>query len=105
METSSNTTEKVTQKCAKVLPSNWHLPEKQYVGCLQIGSKNYYTPYFDKIEDAMDELVCLKKRLGFELIKTVEEEGVYPHRAILVEEKYQESGRTNGLYTGLCTVE
>lgn len=91
------------QKRSQVLPSNYHLPDKQYVGCLQIGSKNYYTEYFDTIEEAADELLCLKKRLGFELIETVEEEGVYPKRAILIEEKYQESGRTNGLYTGLMT--
>jgi len=35
------------------------------------------------------------------LIKTVEDEGFYPERAIIMEEKYQESGRDNGLYTGL----
>jgi len=43
--------------------------------------------------------------MSFELVNTVENEGVYPQRAILIEEAYQESGRTNGLYTGLCTVE
>jgi hypothetical protein len=55
------------QKQSQVLPSNYHLPEKQFV----------------------------------ELIQTVEGEGYYPHRAIIMEEKYQKSGRTNGLYTGL----
>lgn len=101
METSSSTTEKPIQKRSQVLPTNYHLPEKQYVGCLQIGSSNHYTGYFDTIEEAADELRCLEKRLGFEIIKTVEDEGFYPHRAIIMEEKYQESGRTNGLYTGL----
>ena len=28
-------------------------------------------------------------------------EGVYPERATIIEEKYQASGRNNGLYTGL----
>jgi len=68
---------------------------------LQIGSDNHYTGYYDTVEEAADELRCLEKRLGYELIKTVEDEGYYPHRAIIMEEKYQESGRTNGLYTGL----
>jgi hypothetical protein len=31
------------------------------------------------------------------------DEGFYPERAIIMEEKYQQSGRTNGLYTGLMS--
>ena len=77
------------------------MKEKQYFGCIHVGSKNYYTDYFDSIDEAMDELRCLEKRINFELIKTVEDEGFYPERAIIMEEKYQESGRENGLYTGL----
>lgn len=89
------------QKRSQVLPTNYHLADRQYFGCLQIGSDNHYTGYYDTVEEAADELRCLEKRLGYELIKTVEDEGYYPHRAIIMEEKYQESGRTNGLYTGL----
>lgn len=98
---SSNTTEKITSKISQVLPSNYHLLEKQYVGCVRIGPKNYYTAYFNDAYEAALELRCLEKSLSYELIKTVEEEGCYPKRAILMEEKYQQSGRTNGLYTGL----
>jgi hypothetical protein len=98
---SSSTTEKIFSKSSQILPSNYHLPEKQYVGCVRIGPKNYYTPYYASIDEAALELRCLEKQLSYELIKTVEEEGFYPHRAILMEEKYQQSGRTNGLYTGL----
>jgi hypothetical protein len=105
MATSSPTTEKPMQKRSQVLPTNYHLPEKQYYGCLNVGSENHYTGYFDTIEEAMEELRCLEKRMSFELIKTVEMEGVYPQRAILIEEAYQKSGRTDGLYTGLCTEE
>lgn len=105
MATSSNTTERIIQKWSQVLPTNYHLPEKQYYGCVNIGATNHYTGYFDTIEEAADELRCLEKRMSFELVNTVENEGVYPQRAILIEEAYQESGRTNGLYTGLCTVE
>jgi hypothetical protein len=98
---SSSTTEKIFSKSSQILPSNYHLPEKQYVGCVRIGPKNYYTPYYASIDEAALELRCLEKQLSYELIKTVEEDGFYPHRAILIEEKYQQSGRTNGLYTGL----
>lgn len=77
------------------------MSEKQYYGCINIGSKNYYTDYFDSIDETAQELRCLEKRISFELIKTVEDEGFYPERAIIMEEKYQESGRDNGLYTGL----
>jgi hypothetical protein len=43
----------------------------------------------------------VEKQLDYELIETVEMEGVYPERATIIEEKYQASGRTNGLYIGL----
>lgn len=89
------------QKQSQVLPNNYHLPEKQFVGCVRIGSDYHYTAYYDTIEEAAQELRCLEKRLSYELIQTVEGEGYYPHRAIIMEEKYQKSGRTNGLYTGL----
>jgi hypothetical protein len=105
MSSSTTEIEKPFQKNSQVLPSNYHLPEKSYYGCVNIGATNHYTGYFDTIEEAADELRCLEKRISFELVNTVENEGVYPQRAILIEEAYQESGRTNGLYTGLCTVE
>lgn len=68
---------------------------------MTIGNKNYYTPYYSDIEEARLELRCLEKQLSFEIIETVQDEGVYPKRAIMIEEMYQKSGRTNGLYTGL----
>lgn len=88
-------------KTSQILPSNYHLSERSYYGCVQIGGDNFYTPYFDDIEEAKLELRCLEKQLGFEVIDTFEQEGYYPNRAILIEELYQQSGRTNGLYTGL----
>ena len=41
--------------------------------------------------------------MSYELIETVQCEGYYPERAKVIEEKYQASGQTNGLYTGLNT--
>jgi len=77
------------------------LPEKQYAGFVIIEGKAEVTDYFDSEDEAELELRCLEKRLSYETIKTIEMEGMYPERATIVEEKYQASGRTNGLYTGL----
>jgi hypothetical protein len=87
------------------LPTNYHLAEKQYYGHVCIGGENHYTDFFDDKEEAKLELRCLEKRLSFETIKTLKCEGYYPERSIMIEEKYQESGRTNGLYTGLSTTD
>jgi hypothetical protein len=61
----------------------------------------YQTPYFSTKEEAELELRCLEKTMSYELIETLEMEGMYPERATIMEDKYQASGRTNGLYTGL----
>lgn len=83
------------------MPTSFHLPNSKYYGHVSIGGTNFYTPNFDTREEALLELRCLEKKLGYETFKTVEDEGFYPERAIIIEEKYKESGRTNGLYTGL----
>ena len=101
MATSSSPTEKICQKNSQVLPTNYHLPEKAYYGCVKIGSDNYYTGFYDTIDEAALELRCLEKRLSYETVETTEMEGFYPQRAILIEDLYQKSGRINGLYTGL----
>jgi hypothetical protein len=92
---------KVNSKISQILPTNYHLKEKKYYGHICIGGENHYTEIFDDEEEAMLELRCLEKRLSFETIKTVQDEGYYPDRSIIIEEMYQQSGRTNGLYTGL----
>lgn len=98
----SSSTQKPTSKTSQVIFSNYHLPDKQYAGWVFIGGKNYFTNWFESKEEAELELTCLKKRMNYELIDTVEMEGFYPERAKIIEELYQASGRTNGLYTGLC---
>lgn len=101
MSTSFNTTEKTSYKISQILPTSYHLAEKFYYGHVCIGGENHYTEYFDDKEEAKLELRCLEKRLSFETIETVQGEGYYPERSIMIEEMYQKSGRTNGLYTGL----
>lgn len=92
---------KTSYKVSQILRTNYHLAEKQYYGHVGIGGENYYTDFFDEKEEAALELRCLEKRLSFEVIETVQDEGYYPERSIMIEEMYQQSGRTNGLYTGL----
>ena len=67
------------------------------------GGVSEWSPWFDSEDDAKLELRCLEKRHSFEVIETMEDEGFYPERAIIMEEKYQQSGRTNGLFTGLMS--
>lgn len=109
METFSNTQEqtktssKVDSKLSQIIPSCWHLPNPKYAGHVRIGHESHFTDWFDTKEEADLERRCLEKRLSYELIETVQCEGYYPERAKVIEEKYQASGQTNGLYTGLNT--
>ena len=97
----SLTEQKPLYKKSQVLPSNFHLKDKLYAGFLIIGNTHLQTEWFESKEEAELELRCLEKINSYELVKTVEMEGFYPERATILEEKYQASGRTNGLYTGL----
>ena len=97
------TTPKVHSKVSQVIPSCWHTPNPRYAGHIRIGPDNHITDWFNSREEAELELRCLEKRLSYEVIFTVEDEGFYPERVKVIEEKYQASGRTNGLYTGLNT--
>lgn len=93
--------QKPIYKRSQVLPSNYHLEKKQYAAFISIGDQYHVSEWFDSADEAKLECRCMEKRLNYELIETVEEEGFYPERARIIEEKYQASGRTNGLYTGL----
>jgi hypothetical protein len=98
-------TSKINSKISQVVPNCWHEPNPKYAGHVRIGSENHFTTWFDARAEAELELRCLEKQLSYELIETVEEEGYYPERAILLEKLYLESGRTNGLYSGLLVEE
>jgi hypothetical protein len=101
METSLNKLEKVTQKHSEIILTCYHEINPKWIGVVAIGPDKYWTePNADKDEIESD-LRILEKRLTYELIETKEMEGVYPERATIIEEKYQASGRDNGLYTGL----
>jgi hypothetical protein len=55
----------------------------------------------DDLAEAESDLRCMINNLNFDLEDTLAGEGFYPELAIIIEEKYQQSGRTNGLFTGL----
>jgi len=101
MATSLNT-QKPVLKRSQVTLSNYHLPEKHYAGFVIIDGTNHVTAWFDTKEEAKVALTKLEKELDYAAIETLEMEGFYPERAKIIEEIYQASGRTNGLYTGLC---
>jgi hypothetical protein len=103
MQEKTETFLKVNSKISQVVPSGWHVTNPKYAGHIRIGPENHFTPWFDTRNEAELELRCLEKRLSYELVETVEDEGCYPERAKLIEEKYQASGRTNSLYTDLNT--
>lgn len=92
---------KINSKTSQILPSCWHQPTCQYAGHIRIGPDNHWTDWYSDRTEAELELRCLEKRLSYEVIDTIEMEGFYPKRTDIIEEKYQASGRTNGLYTGL----
>ena len=97
----SSSVQKPIYKRSQVLPSNFHLQEKQYAAFIFVGSEYYVSKWFETKDEAELEQRCMEKQLSYELVETVEGEGFYPERARIMEEKYQASGRTNGLYTCL----
>jgi hypothetical protein len=101
METFLTGQKKPDSKVSQVLPNTFHLTDKLYSAHVRIGSHIETSEYFDSWDEAKLEQRCIEKRLSFEVIDTVEGEGYFPDCAKLIEEKYQASGRTNGLYTGL----
>ena len=71
---------------------------------IEIGGEVHWgVKWQDDIEEAESDLRCMVNNLAFDLEGTLADEGFYPERAIIIEEKYQQSGRTNGLFTGLMS--
>ena len=99
----SSSEQKPTLKESYLIPSSFISKNPSYAGYITVQGKAHVTEWFEDKEDAFLELRCLEKQISYELIKTTRCEGFYPERATIIEEKYQASGRTNGLYTGLMT--
>ena len=111
MTTSSNTTkrEKVTLKKSEVIPSNFHLDEKHYAPMVVIGGDTTFGAWCDTEEEAKARLCHLEIALDYFSYETKESLGtgregmkIQAERAANMERWYQESGRTNSIFTGLA---
>jgi len=85
------------------MPSNYHLDTKKWCALIYIADKCHFSDWFEDKAEAESELRCMKNNFNYAAEETMEGEGTYPERAIIMNIKYQESGRTNGLYTGLMS--
>lgn len=92
---------KVISKSADVLPTAYHVPNPEYVACVRIGAKNYWSDNYPTKKEAKYRLEEMKSELGYVLIPTMQDEGYFPERAEKIEEMYKNSGRTCGTYSGL----
>ena len=104
MATSSSTSKKPTHKRAMVIPSHYHLDPstRKYCALIVIGGESHWGEEWQSdLGEAECDLRCMINTLDYVACQTMEDEGFYSERAIIIEEKYQQSGRTNGLYTGL----
>ena len=117
METSSNTTKikKVVSKRSEVVPSNYHLEEKQYAPMIVIGGDVTFGAWCETKEEAALRLGCLEIGFDYHNIPTVEEESTgrkgvraMAERVRIMNERYEKSGRSDpkhpfhSIYTGLA---
>ena len=99
METSSQ--KKIVSKDYDVLPTAFHVVNPEYTAWVRIGIKNYWSDSYPTKKEAWIKLNEMKQELAYNMIPTMQGEGYFPERAKLIREKYEASGRTNGLYSGL----
>ena len=117
MGTSSTTTKrnKIVFKESSVIPSNYHLEEKQYAVLVSIGAKMHYSAWFNTKEEAELVKPLLEKALDYEAYPTMQDESTgregvkaMAERVRIMDERYHESGRDkpehpmHGFYTGLA---
>ena len=117
MGTSSTTTKrnKIVFKESSVIPSNYHLEEKQYAVLVSIGAKMHYSAWFNTKEEAELVKPLLEKALDYEAYPTMQDESTgregvkaMAERVRIMDERYNKSGRDNpehpmhGVYTGLA---
>jgi hypothetical protein len=117
METSSNTTkrDKIVCKESSIIPSNYHLEEKQYAALISLDGKSTYSAWFNTKEEAEKVRPLLEEALDYKAYPTMAEESEGPEgvramteRVRIMDERYHESGRDkpehpmHGFYTGLA---
>ena len=85
-----------------MIPSNYHLEEKQSAPMLVIDGDTTFGAWCDTKEEAAARLNHLEIAFDYHNYSTKEEEGVYPERSRIMEELYNKAGRTNSIFTGLA---
>jgi hypothetical protein len=118
MTTSLISTKKreITLKKSQVVPSNYHLDEKQYAPLVIIGDNITWGAWCDSKEAAELRLACLEIGFDYHNIPTVEEEGTgkegakcQSERVRIMNELYIKDGRDDinhpmhALFTGLAS--
>ena len=100
---------KVTSKSSSLFPSNFHLQERQYAPMVVIDGESTFGAWCDTKEEAKARLCHLEIALDYFAYETKESsstgrEGmkIQAERAANMERWYQESGRTNSIFTGLA---
>ena len=117
METSSSTTkrDRIVSKESSIIPSNYHLEEKQYAALVCLSGKSTYSAWFNTREEAERVRPLLEEVLDYKSYPTMAEESEGPEgvramaeRVRIMDERYHESGRDkpehpmHGFYTGLA---
>jgi len=100
---------KVTSKSSKLFQSNFHLDEKQYAPMVIIDGETTCGAWCDTKDEAKARLCHLEIALDYFAYDTKEAIGtgregmrIQAERAANMERWYQESGRTNSIFTGLA---
>ena len=101
-------TQKPVSKKKEVMPTAWHVTNPDYIGYITVGSDSLYTDTFKTEKEAKAALDDLADSIDYDSIETVQDEGCYPERVRIMDERYKKSGRDakdhpmHGLYTGLA---
>ena len=100
---------KITSKSSQLMSSNYHLEKKQYAPMVIIDGETTFGAWCDTQDEAKARLCHLEIALDYFSYPTKESEGVgregariQAERAANMEKWYQESGRTNSIFTGLA---
>ena len=116
-ETSLSTTKrnKIVCKESSVIPSNYHLEERQYAALITLDGKSTYSAWFNTEKEAEMIRPFLEKALDYKAYPTMAEESEGPEgvramneRVRIMNERYKKSGRDNpehpmhSVYTGLA---
>jgi len=80
----------VAFKKSSVIPTAFHVANSNYIGFIWDGNEMHWTGVFKNKDEAENELRCIEKRISYELIKTMEDQGFYPKTCYDIRESISE---------------